>query len=143
ITEYLHENPNVRARTLFATHYHELNSLADMYERIKNYRVEVREYNDKVIFLRKITEGTADHSYGIQVAQMAGLPESVTQRAKEILKTFEDKEYRRRHRDDIQISLFEVGRKDTMKKRIREVDIDNITPVEALNILKKLKEDSE
>jgi len=143
ITEYLHENPNVRARTLFATHYHELNSLADMYERIKNYRVEVREYNDKVIFLRKITEGTADHSYGIQVAQMAGLPESVTQRAKEILKTFEDKEYRRRHRDDIQISLFEVGREDTMKKRIREVDIDNITPVEALNILKKLKEDSE
>ncbi len=143
ITEYLHENPNVRARTLFATHYHELNSLADMYERIKNYRVEVREYNDKVIFLRKITEGTADHSYGIQVAQMAGLPESVTQRAKEILKTFEDKEYRRRHRDDIQISLFEVGREDTMKKRIREVDIDNITPIEALNILKKLKEDSE
>jgi len=142
ITEYLHENPNVRAKTLFATHYHELNSLADMYERIKNYRVEVREYNDKVIFLRKITEGTADHSYGIQVAQMAGLPDSVTMRAKEILKTFEDKEYRRRHRDDIQISLFEVGQEDTMKKLIREVDIDNITPLEALNILKKLKEDS-
>ncbi|MCU0372024.1 MAG: DNA mismatch repair protein MutS, partial [Ignavibacteria bacterium] len=94
ITEYLHENPNIRAKTLFATHYHELNSLADNYDRIKNYRVEVREYGDKVIFLRKITEGTADHSYGIQVAQMAGLPDSVTKRAKEILKNLEDKQYR-------------------------------------------------
>ncbi|MFC2093607.1 DNA mismatch repair protein MutS, partial [Bacteroidota bacterium] len=88
VTEYIHENPNIRAKTLFATHYHELNALADMYSRIKNYRVEVREYNDKVIFLRNITEGTADHSYGIQVAQMAGLPDSVTNRAKEILKIF-------------------------------------------------------
>ena len=92
MTEYLHENPNIRAKTLFATHYHELNALADMYDRIKNYRVEVREYKDKVIFLRKINEGTADHSYGIQVAQMAGLPESVTERAKEILKTLKNTE---------------------------------------------------
>ena len=111
ITEYLHENPNIRAKTLFATHYHELNSLADNYDRIKNYRVEVREYGDKIIFLRKITEGTADHSYGIQVAQMAGLPESVTKRAKEILKNLEDKQYRKSHRNDIQISLFEIESK--------------------------------
>lgn len=142
ITEFLHENPNVRAKTLFATHYHELNALADMYDRIKNYRVEVREHGDKVIFLRKITEGTADHSYGIQVAQMAGLPDAVTKRAKDILKTFEDKEYRRKHRDDIQISLFELSDDDKIKSRLKQVDIENITPLEALNILKQLKEEN-
>ncbi|MCE1165119.1 MAG: DNA mismatch repair protein MutS [Bacteroidetes bacterium] len=144
ITEYLHENPNVRAKTLFATHYHELNALADMYDRIKNYRVEVREYGDKVIFLRKITEGTADHSYGIQVAQMAGLPESVTVRAKDILKNFEDKEFRRKHTNDIQISLFEVDSgvlyKDEVKKILDKTKLENTTPLEALNILKKLKD---
>ncbi|MGV8019319.1 MAG: DNA mismatch repair protein MutS [Ignavibacteria bacterium] len=144
ITEYLHENPNVRAKTLFATHYHELNALADMYDRIKNCRVEVREYGDKVIFLRKITEGTADHSYGIQVAQMAGLPESVTLRAKDILKNFEDKEFRRKHTNDIQISLFEVDSgilyKDEIKKLLDKTKLENTTPLEALNILKKLKD---
>ncbi len=144
ITEYLHENPNLRAKTLFATHYHELNALAEMYDRIKNYRVEVREYGDKVIFLRKITEGTADHSYGIQVAQMAGLPESVTVRAKDILKNFEDKEFRRKHTNDIQISLFEVDSgilyKDEVKKILDSTKLENTTPLEALNILKKLKD---
>ncbi len=142
ITEYLHENPNVRAKTLFATHYHELNSLADNYERIKNYRVEVREYGDKVIFLRKITEGTADHSYGIQVAQMAGLPDSVTTRAKEILKSFENKQYRKTYKDDIQVSLFEVTTDDSsLKKKLKEIDINTISPLEAFNILKNLKDD--
>ena len=144
MTEFLHENPNVRAKTLFATHYHELNALADMYDRIKNYRVEVREYNDKVIFLRKINEGTADHSYGIQVAQMAGLPESVTNRAKEILKTLEDKEYRRKHKDDFQISLFEIESKtiadDEIIKKLEHTDLNNITPIEALNLLISLKD---
>ena len=143
ITEYLHENPNIRAKTLFATHYHELNSLADNYDRIKNYRVEVREYGDKVIFLRKITEGTADHSYGIQVAQMAGLPDAVTKRAKEILKNLEDKQYRKSHRNDIQISLFEVTKDDSEILRILgKVDINSITPVEALNMLKSLKDEA-
>ena len=148
VTEYIHENPNIRAKTLFATHYHELNALADMYSRIKNYRVEVREYNDKVIFLRNITEGTADHSYGIQVAQMAGLPDSVTNRAKEILKIFEDKEYRRQHKDDLQINLFEADsiKGDTSelseetRKILEEIDINNMTPVEAMNVLKRLKD---
>jgi DNA mismatch repair protein MutS len=141
ITEYLHENPNIRAKTLFATHYHELNSLADNYERIKNYRVEVREYGDKVIFLRKITKGTADHSYGIQVAQMAGLPEEVTSRAKEILKSFESKQYNKSHKDDIQVSLFEVTSDDTpLKNKLRKIDINTISPIEALNILKNLKD---
>jgi DNA mismatch repair protein MutS len=143
ITEYLHENPNIRAKTLFATHYHELNSLADNYDRIKNYRVEVREFGDKVIFLRKITEGTADHSYGIQVAQMAGLPDSVTKRAKEILKNLEDKQYRKSHRNDIQISLFEVTKDDSeILKKLNNVDINEITPVDALNLLKSLKDEA-
>ena len=141
ITEYLHENPDIRAKTLFATHYHELNSLADNYDRIKNYRVEVREYGDKVIFLRKITEGTADHSYGIQVAQMAGLPETVTSRAKEILKSFEDKKQRKTHRDDIQISLFEVTKDTVLKNKLKDLDINTISPLEALNLLKSLKDD--
>jgi DNA mismatch repair protein MutS len=145
MTEYLHENPNVRAKTLFATHYHELNALADLYKRIKNFRVEVREFNDKVIFLRKITEGTADHSYGIQVAQMAGLPVSVTNRAKEILRSLEDKEYKRKNKDDFQISMFESAvtefRDEALRKMMDEVDINNITPLEAINILKKIKDD--
>ncbi|HMS34525.1 MAG TPA: DNA mismatch repair protein MutS [Ignavibacteria bacterium] len=144
MTEYLHENPNVRAKTLFATHYHELNALADLYKRIKNFRVEVREFNDKVIFLRKITEGTADHSYGIQVAQMAGLPVSVTNRAKEILRSLEDKEYKRKNKDDFQISMFESAvtefRDEALRKMMDEVDINNITPLEAINILKKIKD---
>ncbi|MEP7145498.1 MAG: DNA mismatch repair protein MutS, partial [bacterium] len=145
MTEFLHENPNVKAKTLFATHYHELNALADLYPRIKNFRVEVREYNDKVIFLRKITEGTADHSYGIQVAQMAGLPDSVTKRAKEILRSLEDKEYRRKNKDEFQISMFESAvtefRDEALRKLIDEVDIDNITPLDAINILKRMKDD--
>lgn len=140
ITEYLHENPAVRAKTLFATHYHELNQLASRYHRVKNYRVEVREYKDKVIFLRKITPGSADHSYGIQVAQMAGLPQSVTERAKQILKSFEEKELRRQRKEEFQISLFELTLDDRYKQILDGVDINNITPLEALNILKKLKD---
>lgn len=140
ITEYLHENPGMRAKTLFATHYHELNALATLYDRIKNYRVEVREYGDKVLFLRTITEGTADHSYGIQVAQMAGLPESVTERAKEILHSFEAKEARRKKNDEFQISLFEINEDDKIRKELNKVNLDNITPIEALNLLKKLKD---
>ncbi|MEK6553383.1 MAG: DNA mismatch repair protein MutS, partial [Bacteroidota bacterium] len=92
ITEYLHENPNLSAKTLFATHYHELNEMATLFPRIKNFKVEVREYGDKVIFLHKVSSGGADHSYGIQVGQMAGLPLFVTNRAKEILANLESKE---------------------------------------------------
>lgn len=148
MTEYLHENPNIRAKTLFATHYHELNALADIYPRIKNYRVEVREYKDKVLFLRKITEGTADHSYGIQVAQMAGLPVSVTNRAKEILRSLEDKDSGRKKKtggDEFQISMFEKTitefKDEKLRKMIDETDINNITPLEAINLLKKIKDD--
>lgn len=152
MTEYLHENPKVRAKTLFATHYHELNALAGKYDRIKNLRVEVREYNDKVIFLRKITEGTADHSYGIQVAQMAGLPASVTRRAKEILQALEDREYRRKLKDEFQINLFEAAIEDAgntgkdslsseIAERILSIDLNATTPLEAINILKKIQDE--
>ena len=151
MTEYLHENPRVKAKTLFATHYHELNALADKYSRIKNLRVEVREYNDKVIFLRKITEGTADHSYGIQVAQMAGLPDAVTKRAKEILRALEDRDYRSKLKDEFQINMFEAAvdqvnaaidpRYEELVSRLKEIDLNSTTPLDAMNILKMIKDD--
>ncbi|MBX3007738.1 MAG: DNA mismatch repair protein MutS [Melioribacteraceae bacterium] len=148
ITEYLHENPNLTAKTLFATHYHELNEMASLFPRIKNFKVEVREYGDKVIFLHKVTEGGADHSYGIQVAQMAGLPGFVTSRAKEILANLESKELTpheikkaklaKLKNDEIQISLFEV-KDDKLRQEISDISIDNITPMEALHKLSELK----
>lgn len=148
ITEYLHENPNVNAKTLFATHYHELNEMADIFPRIKNFKVEVREYDDKVIFLHKVSSGGADHSYGIQVAQMAGLPEFVTNRAKEILLNLEDKEltpYEVKKRkqqkfrnEEFQISLFEM-KDDELRDEISDISVDSMTPIEALNRLNELK----
>lgn len=94
-----------------------------------------------MIFLRKITEGTADHSYGIQVAQMAGLPAAVTARAKEILKSFEDKQYKKAHKNDIQISLFEVTKDTVIKNKLKDIDINTMSPLEALNMLKALKDE--
>jgi DNA mismatch repair protein MutS len=149
ITEYLHENPVVAAKTLFATHYHELNEMAELFPRIKNYKVEVREYGDKVIFLHKVSKGGADHSYGIQVAQMAGLPLFVTNRAKEVLENLEGKELtpyeikkeklaKIKKKDDFQISMFEV-KDDKLRKELDDLEINNLTPVEALNRLNELK----
>ncbi|HEX2961826.1 MAG TPA: DNA mismatch repair protein MutS [Ignavibacteriales bacterium] len=149
ITEYLHENPDLSAKTLFATHYHELNEMATIFPRIKNFKVEVREYGDKVIFLHKVSPGGADHSYGIQVAQMAGLPEFVTKRAKEILENLEGKELtpmevkkarlaKMKAKDEMQLSFFEV-KDDAIRQAISDLEIDNITPVEALNKLNELK----
>jgi DNA mismatch repair protein MutS len=161
LTEYLHER--VGARTLFATHYHELNELADLFPRIKNYKVEVREYGDKVVFLHKVTPGFADHSYGIQVAQMAGLPEEVTERAKKILKNLEGSELtvhgegeegsgfkvqgsgkKRKGRvvPEVQMTLFEM-RDDALRQALREIDIERLTPLEALQKLAELKKKSE
>ncbi|MEN8193233.1 MAG: DNA mismatch repair protein MutS [Bacteroidota bacterium] len=149
ITEYLHDNPNVRPKTLFATHYHELNEMAQLFPRIKNYKVDVREYGDKVIFLHKVTSGGADHSYGIQVGQMAGLPPFVIKRAKEILDNLEGKELtphdvkvsklKKIKSDETQINLFEI-KDDEIRKEISDISIDNLTPIEALNRLNKLKE---
>jgi len=149
ITEYIHENPAVSAKTLFATHYHELNEMAELFPKIKNYKVEVREYEDKVIFMHKVNTGRADHSYGIQVAQMAGLPTFVTNRAKEILQNLEGKELtpyevkkekmeRLKKGDESQISLFEI-KDDKLRTEIGDIEIDNLTPIEALNKLNELK----
>jgi DNA mismatch repair protein MutS len=156
LTEYLHER--IGARTLFATHYHELNELAELFPRIKNYKVDVREYGDKVVFLHKLTPGFADHSYGIQVAQMAGLPEEVTGRAKEILKNLEGSELTlhdgtesdrgngRRAKSrvapaEVQLTLFEM-RDDKLREEIRKLDLEKMTPIEALQKLVELKKRS-
>jgi DNA mismatch repair protein MutS len=149
ITEYLHENPNIAAKTLFATHYHELNEMADIFPRIKNYKVEVREYDDKVIFLHRVNPGKADHSYGIQVAMMAGLPNFVTNRAKEILNNLESKELtpyeikkerlkKIKSETDSQINLFEF-KDDKFREEIKNIEINNLTPLEALNKLSEIK----
>ncbi|HRP93886.1 MAG TPA: DNA mismatch repair protein MutS [Ignavibacteriaceae bacterium] len=149
ITEYLHENPDISAKTLFATHYHELNEMAELFPKIKNYKVEVREYDDKVVFLHKVNPGRADHSYGIRVAQMAGLPLFVTNRAKEVLDNLESKELtpyeikkerlkKLKSETDNQISLFEF-KDDALRTEINKMELDNITPLEALNKLNELK----
>jgi DNA mismatch repair protein MutS len=138
LTEYIHEHPAIKAKTLFATHYHELNALASLYQRIKNSRVEVKEIGDKVIFLHKINEGTADHSFGIHVAQMAGLPDAVTKRAREILMNLEKREERSRRKDEFQINLFEY-KDDELRDIINKIDVDKMTPLEALNRLQELK----
>jgi DNA mismatch repair protein MutS len=157
LTEYLHER--IGARTLFATHYHELNELASQLPRIKNYKVDVREYGDKVVFLHTVTPGTADHSYGIQVAMMAGLPQDLTDRAKTILRNLESTELTP-HQDGSsaekgrrvkragaafqqqaapQITMFEL-KDDEIRSIIKKADIDRMTPLEALKLLAKLKE---
>lgn len=148
ITEYLHENPNMNAKTLFATHYHELNEMSEIFPRIKNFKVEVREYDDKVIFLHKVSSGGADHSYGIQVAQMAGLPDFVTKRAKQILLNLEDKELtpyeikkqkiQKFKQNELQINLFEM-KDEELRNEIANISVDNMTPIEALNALNELK----
>lgn len=138
ITEFIHENPEARAKTLFATHYHELNALASLYPRIKNLRVEVKEIGDKVIFLHKINEGTADHSFGIHVAQMAGLPDVVIKRSKDILQNFEKREERSRRKDEFQINLFEY-KDEELRDIINKMKIEELTPLEALIKLQELK----
>ncbi len=149
ITEYLHETPELSAKTIFATHYHELNEMAELFSGIQNYKVEVREYNDKVIFLHKVSKGQADHSYGIQVAKMAGLPVVVTDRAKEILVNLESKELtpyevkreklaRATGNSNLQLNLFEV-KDDKVRQAIVDMELDKLTPLEALNKLSDLQ----
>jgi DNA mismatch repair protein MutS len=148
LTEYIHNR--IGAKTLFATHYHELNELADLFPRIKNLKVEVREYGDKVIFLHKVTPGFADHSYGIQVAQMAGLPDEVTERAKKILKNLEGSDLtvhgeeigeRAKGRigaTEIQLTLFEM-RDDKLRDELKKLDLEKMTPLEAMQKLAEMK----
>jgi DNA mismatch repair protein MutS len=150
MVEYLHEN-KLRAKTLFATHYHELNEMENSFSRVKNYSVSIKELNNKVIFLRKLKRGGSEHSFGIHVARMAGMPRSVVNRADEILKELEQSHNKKEltkpiadiagHREGMQLSIFQLD--DPVLKQIRdeilEIDIDNLTPVEALNKLYNIK----
>jgi len=150
IVEYLHEN-KLRAKTLFATHYHELNEMENSFPRVRNYSVSIRELNNKIIFLRKLKRGGSEHSFGIHVARMAGMPRSVVSRADDILKDLErdggKKELNKPvgeiagHREGMQLSIFQLD--DPVLKQIRdellEIDIDNLTPMEALNKLYNIK----
>lgn len=150
MVEYLHEN-RMRAKTLFATHYHELNEMENSFSRVKNFNVSIREMNKKVIFLRKLKRGGSEHSFGIHVAKMAGMPKSVVNRADEILKELErghEKQFPAKpvseladHREGLQLSIFQLD--DPVLKQIRDeildLDIDNLTPVEALNRLYNIR----
>jgi DNA mismatch repair protein MutS len=150
MVEYLHEN-KLRAKTLFATHYHELNEMENSFARVKNYSVSIKELNNKVIFLRKLKRGGSEHSFGIHVARMAGMPRSVVTRADEILKELEQSHDKKGlskpiadiagHREGMQLSIFQLD--DPVLKQIRdeilEIDIDNLTPIEALNKLYNIK----
>ena len=156
IVEYLHENERSRARTLFATHYHELNEMEKLYPRIKNYNVSVREVDGKVIFLRKLEKGGSEHSFGIHVAEIAGMPKQIVKRAEVILKQLEDDNAQvgsagkidtesiktaGSSKDGVQLSFFQLD--DPVLSQVRDeilgLDVNNLTPVEALNKLNDIK----
>lgn len=151
IVEYIHENPNSRAKTLFATHYHELNEMERSYKRIKNYNVSVLEVDDKILFVRKLVKGGSEHSFGIHVAKIAGMPPSVIKRADEILLQLESSQTQSQKvgkslknaskREGIQMTLFELN--DPMLAEIRDeilkLDINNLSPIDALNKLNSIK----
>lgn len=153
IVEYLHEHRGSQARTLFATHYHELNEMEKHFHRIKNYNVAVKEIDGKVIFLRKLTPGGSEHSFGIHVAEMAGMPRSIVNRANDVLKELEADnaevgnagkakvENIGKDRDGVQLNIFQLD--DPVLKQVRdeilELDINNLTPVDALNKLNEIK----
>jgi DNA mismatch repair protein MutS len=151
MVEYIHEQPGGRAKTLFATHYHELNEMEADFPRVRNYNVSIREMNDRVIFLRKLVPGGSEHSFGIHVARMAGMPRSVVKRANEILEELEKTGGEKSlgkpvgelagQREGLQMSFFQLD--DPVLKQIRDqiadLDINNLTPVEALNKLNEIK----
>lgn len=152
IVEYLHEHPKYRAKTLFATHYHELNEMERSFKKIKNFNVSVKEISNKVIFLRKLVKGGSNHSFGIQVGKMAGLPQSVIKRADEILKQLENDRDKNdviqknvdniaSAREGMQLSFFQLD--DPILSQIRDeiagLDINSLTPLEALNKLSEIK----
>ncbi len=145
ITEYLHENRYAHPKTLFATHYHELNDMEKFFPRIKNYHVSVREAGDRVIFERKLKPGGTEHSFGIHVAEMAGIPKIVINRAKQILKQLEKNkgtkpDVKKAMKEPQQIALFQMEDPDyqEIKVLLKDVNINETTPVEALNILSKI-----
>jgi DNA mismatch repair protein MutS len=155
VAEYIHDTAKLAAKTLFATHYHELTELAMTKERVKNYNFAVREWNDEVVFLRKIMEGATNRSYGIQVARLAGLPRQVLDRAREILRNLESSELdeigmpkiargkgRQSPGRSTQLDLFQA-QEDFLRKELRLLNIENMTPIEALVKLNELKAKAE
>ena len=145
ITEYLHNSEGVNARTLFATHYHELTDLESTLNRLENHHVEVKEFEDRIVFLRSVTKGPGDKSYGIHVAQMAGLPSSVIHRATEILQYHISQSSEKSGTSfppepSKQIMLFNE-QKVKLQKRLKELDINRMTPMEALQILDEIKKE--
>ena len=151
IVEHIHEHPKARAKTLFATHYHELNEMERTYKRIANFNVSVKEVDNKVIFLRKLVKGGSEHSFGIHVAKMAGMPQSIVRRADQILKQLESDNRNNgiakptheiaTQREGLQLSFFQLD--DPVLSQIRDeiinLDINNLTPVEALNKLNEIR----
>lgn len=151
MVEYIHEYPGGKAKTLFATHYHELNEMEKDFMRIRNYNVSIKELDNKVLFLRKLVPGGSEHSFGIHVARMAGMPKSVVSRANEILKEMEGTNKQGNlskpindiatKREGVQLSFFQL--EDPVLKRIRDeikhLNINNLTPIEALNKLNEIK----
>ncbi|MCX8070062.1 MAG: hypothetical protein N2738_06125, partial [Thermodesulfovibrionales bacterium] len=127
----------IKARTLFATHYNELTELQRNLQGIRNYNVVVKEWGDHIVFMRKVERGVADKSYGIQVARLAGLPENVINRAKEVLKELEQKKTEQKKGAHVQLELFSDD--TTIEEMIKNLDIDNMTPQKALKKLKELK----
>jgi DNA mismatch repair protein MutS len=151
MVEYIHEHPGFKAKTLFATHYHELNEMENSFSRVRNYNISIRELDDKVIFLRKLVRGGSEHSFGIHVARMAGMPKSVVKRAEEILVELEKSSGGQglskpvgeiaSSREGMQLSFFQL--EDPVLRQIRDeimkMDINNLTPIEALNKLNEIK----
>ena len=151
IVEYIHEHPSASARTLFATHYHELNEMKNSFSRIRNFNVSVQEVNGKVIFLRKLTPGGSEHSFGIHVAKLAGMPKSVVERANKVLQDLEGENSHKtiskkldtiaETRSGYQLSLFQLD--DPVLSQVRDeilkVDINSLTPIDALNKLNEIK----
>ncbi|MBO5251067.1 MAG: DNA mismatch repair protein MutS [Bacteroidaceae bacterium] len=151
IVEHIHEHPKAKARTLFATHYHELNEMEKSFRRIKNYNVSVKEMDGKVIFLRKLEKGGSEHSFGIHVAKLAGMPKSIVKRANIILNQLETDNRQQgiakptaeiaSNREGFQLSFFQLD--DPVLSQIRDeilhIDVDNLTPLEALNKLNEIK----
>ena len=157
VAEYLASNPRVRPKTIFATHYHELTDLADALPNVTNCHVVVREWQDDIVFLRKVVPGRSDRSYGIQVARLAGLPASVVARAREILNGLERDELSRGGRPSLttegsaggtdvsrQLGLFQapVAAEDPLHRRLKSLDLDNLTPLQALSLLAELKREA-
>lgn len=151
IVEYIHEHPKARAKTLFATHYHELNEMEKSFKRIKNYNVSVKEIDNKIIFLRKLVKGGSEHSFGIHVAKMAGMPQSIVKRANDILKQLETDNRKQgiakpikeinEQREGYQLNFFQLD--DPVLSQVRDeihsLDVNNLTPMEALNKLNEIK----